>query len=101
MQLSSRQIKRLRSEGHRLKLKPVVTVGQKGLSDNLHQEIDGALIHHELVKLRIPALDKPSRREFCQLICERHAATLVESIGNVIVLYRQNPEVARFKALLD
>ena len=57
MELNSGQIKRLRAEGHRLKLKPVVTIGQKGLTENLHNEIDQALSHHELVKLRIPARD--------------------------------------------
>jgi len=56
MQLTNGQIKRLRAEGHRLKLKPVVIIGQKGLSENLHREIDAALDHHELLKLRIPAL---------------------------------------------
>ena len=59
MELTSGQIKRLRAEGHRLKLKPVVIIGQKGLTENLHHEVDTALGHHELIKLRIPALDKP------------------------------------------
>jgi RNA-binding protein len=100
MQLTSQQIKRLRAEGHRLKLKPIVTVGQKGLSDNLHHEIDIALEHHELLKIRIPALDKSDRRKFGQQICEHHNASLVEGIGNVIVLYRCNPESNRFEQLL-
>ena len=100
MQLTSLQTKRLRAEGHRLKLKPIVTVGQKGLSDNVHLEIDLALEHHELLKMRIPALDKSDRRELSQQICERHNASLVEGIGNVIVLYRCNPESNRFEALL-
>lgn len=100
MELSSRQIKRLRAEGHRLKLKPVVTIGQKGFSDNLHQEIDLALDHHELLKLRIPSLDKPGKHDLARLICERHAATLVESIGSVIVIYRPNPEKNRFAAVI-
>lgn len=101
MDLSSGQIKRLRAEGHRLKLKPVVIIGQKGLSDNLQQELDGALTHHELLKLRLPALGKPERRELCEQLCRTHHATLVESIGGVAVLYRRNPETDRFAALLD
>ena len=101
MNLSSGQIKRLRAEGHRLKLKPVVIVGQKGLSENLQQEIDGALTHHELLKLRIPALDKPERRELAEQICRANGATLIETIGGVIVIYRRNPETDRFAALLS
>ena len=50
MTLNRGQIKQLRAEGHRLKLKPVVIIGQKGLSENLHAEIDAALSHHELLK---------------------------------------------------
>ena len=98
MELNSGQIKRLRAEGHRLKLKPVVIIGHKGLSENLHHEIDVALNHHELIKLRIPALDKPGKRELSQSICEQHQACLVESIGSVIVIYRRNKETDRYAA---
>jgi RNA-binding protein len=96
MKLTSGQIRRLRAEGHRLKLKPVITIGQKGLTDSLHAEIDGALGHHELLKLRIPALERAERREFANSICDRHRAELVESIGGVIVIYRRNAEIDRF-----
>ncbi len=99
MELSSAQIKRLRAEGHRLKLKPVVTIGQKGLGENLHIEIETALNHHELLKLRIPGDDKSSKRELANLLCEHHQANLVETIGNVIVIYRCNPETDRFTKL--
>jgi RNA-binding protein len=101
MGLTSAQTKRLRAEGHRLKLKPVVIIGQKGLGDNQHHEIDGALDHHELIKLRIPALGKDDKRELCTEICTRHSAQLVQSIGNVIVIYRCNPELDRFAKIVD
>ena len=100
MELNRGQIKRLRAEGHRLKLKPVVIIGQKGLTENLHQEVDLALDHHELVKLRIPALDKPGKRALGKSICDRHQADLVESIGNVIVIYRCNNDVNRFATVV-
>ena len=100
MELTRGQIKRLRAEGHRLKLKPIVIIGQKGLSENLHQEIETALAHHELIKLRIPASDKPGKRALCQLLCERHRAQLVNHIGNIIVIYRRNAETDRFASLL-
>jgi len=101
MNLSSGQIKRLRAEGHRLKLKPVVIIGQKGLSENLQLEIDAALRHHELLKLRIPVLDRSDRRELAERICRENHATLVESIGGVIVIYRRNPETDRFASLIN
>ncbi len=101
MDLSGGQIKQLRSMGHKLNLKPVVIIGQNGLSDNLRNEIDIALGHHELIKLRIPALGKAGKRELAAEICAKHQAQLVEAIGNVIVLYRRNPEKDRFAALLS
>lgn len=100
MQLTSAQIKRLRAESHRLNLKPVIIIGQKGMSDNLHGEIEVALNHHELLKLRIPALEKTGKRELAEMICARHDAQLIQSIGNVIVIYRRNPEVDRFAPLV-
>lgn len=100
MNLTPGQIKRLRAEGHRLKLKPIVTVGQKGLSDNLHDEIDQALTRHELLKLRLPALERDARRELGGQICARHSAQLVEAIGGVIVVYRRNRESDRFAAII-
>ena len=100
MEFTSAQLKRLRAEGHRLKLKAVVTIGQKGLTQNLHNEIDSALNHHELLKLRIPGLDKTGKHELCKLICDQHRASLVESIGNVIVIYRANEDINRFAAVV-
>ena len=101
MKLTSGQIRRLRAEGHRLKLKPVITIGQKGLTGNLHAEIDTALDHHELLKLRIPALERAARREFASSICDHHRAVLVESIGSVIVIYRRNPDSDRFASAVN
>ena len=100
MELTSAQIKRLRAESHRRNLKPVVIVGQKGLGDNLRAEIELALEHHELLKLRIPALAKDDKRELARQICEQHEAQLIQSIGNVIVIYRPNPETNRFAAVV-
>ena len=101
MNLTPAQIKRLRAEGHRLKLKPIIIVGQKGLSENLHQEIDQALDRHELMKLRIPALERGARRELGEKICSQHGAQLVEAIGGVIVIYRPNLEQNRFAAVIE
>ncbi len=96
MTLNSRQIKQLRASGHRQKLKPVVTVGQQGLIPGVHAEIEQALAHHELIKLRLPGGDRGWRRELSESICTAHAAELVESIGGVIVIFRRNPERDRY-----
>ena len=100
MNLSKSQIKRLRAESQRLKLKPVVTIGQNGLSENLHKEILTALDHHELVKIRVPSLDKRTKKALIDSICIHHQASLVQAIGHVIVIYRCNDKIDRFGILL-
>ena len=101
MKLNKSSIKNLRAQSHRLKLKPVVIVGQHGLSDNVHEEIDTALSHHELLKIRIPGQQKPEKQAMIEAICGHHQATLIQSIGNVIVLYRLNSKNNRFAKFID
>ena len=101
MSLNKAQIKRLRGESHRLKLKPVVIIGQNGLSDNVQNEIDIAIDHHELIKIRIPALDKDGKKQLTKTICNKNRATLITAIGNVIVIYRRNEKIQRFATLLS
>ncbi len=101
MTLSSQQIRSLRAESHRLKLKPVVMMGLNGFSENVQKELDQALVHHELIKARLPALDKSARNELVALICERLNAEMIQTIGHVAVLFRKNPKSERFNAVLS
>lgn len=100
MSLNNSQIKQLRAEAHRLKLKPVVTIGQNGLSEAVQQEISIAVAHHELLKIRLPALEKPAKKQLIDSICKRHQAELVQAIGGVIVVYRCNQEKNRYASIL-
>ena len=101
MPLNKAQIKQLRAESHRLMLKPVVMIGQGGLSDNVQTEISIAIEHHELIKIRIPAIAKAEKKQLIETICTKHQATLITAIGNVIVIYRRNEKRNRFTTLLS
>ena len=88
--LSDAQRKYLRRLGH--DLDPVVLVGNSGLGPNLVAELDGALAHHELVKVRARVGDRDVRD---QLLAELAASTrseMVQRIGHVALFYRANPE---------
>ena len=100
MSLSSQQVRALRSESHRLKLKPVVMIGQQGLSENVINELESAIGHHELLKIRIPAVDKSAKKTLIDELCSTLNADLIQSIGHVVVLFRQNPKSQRFSKLL-
>ncbi len=78
--------KTLRSIAHTLQ--PIVTVADKGLNENIEQEIERALRQHELIKIKIFAADRSARQAMIESICSQRDATLVQRIGNVAVLYR-------------
>lgn len=93
--LSSNQKRYLRGLAHGLK--PVILVGAKGVGDALIAELDLALDHHELVKVKIAAEDREARDALVDVLVERSDATLVQRIGNIACLYRRNadaPQIA-------
>jgi len=89
MSLSARQKKHLRGLTHALQ--PVVTVGDKGLTDNVLAEIELALDHHELIKVKLRS-DRQTRGDFVDRIARHCAAEKVHVIGQVACYYRRNPE---------
>jgi RNA-binding protein len=72
-------------------LKPVVMVGQKGLTDSVVAEIELALDQHELIKVRVRA-DRESRTTCFDDISSRCNAELVQKIGQVGCFFRRNTE---------
>ena len=80
----------LRTEAHALR--PVVIVGDKGLTDSVVAEIGRALDAHELIKVRAVTDDRQAREAWMREICERLDAHPVQQIGKVLVIYRENPE---------
>lgn len=84
--LSSQQVRFLRSQGHHLR--PVVMIGQKGITENVLKEIDIALEHHELIKITIADLDRVERQAISETVCSQMGAHLVQLIGRISLLYR-------------
>ena len=72
-------------------LKPVVMIGQKGLTDTVLVEVDIALKAHKLIKVRIRGVDKHKRKEHFQHIEQQLNAKVVHQIGGITVLYRPVP----------
>lgn len=85
---SSRESRQLRAIGHRLK--PVVTVAGKGVSDAVVAEIDGALERHELIKIKLAVGDRDQRSAAAEAICQRTGAEIIQSIGNVVLILRRS-----------
>jgi len=86
MPLSEPHRRHLRKLAHHLK--PVVIVGNAGLTENVLAEIDAALAHHELIKVKINAADKTERQVIIDKISDQTAANWVLSIGHIAAFYR-------------
>jgi len=84
--ITDKQKKFLRAKAHHLK--PVVTAGNAGLSEAVVNEIEIALAHHELIKVRINGADRDERKQMSELACKKCNASLVQLIGHICVLYR-------------
>jgi RNA-binding protein len=90
MPITEKQKRWLKSQVHHLK--PVVLVGQAGLTDAVLAELDLALDHHELLKVRVAAGDRELRDAVIGRMAQASRATLVSRVGNVAALYRPNPK---------
>jgi RNA-binding protein len=80
--------KQLRAIGH--KLKPVVTVAGKGLSESVMAELDRALTDHELIKVKLAVGSREARAEIARQLSEQSGAEIVHSIGTVILILRRS-----------
>lgn len=90
MNLSESQKKYLRGRGH--DLKPLILVGDAGLSKSLLTEYESTLKHHELIKVKVRGADRETRDEMINKLCIDHGASLIQRVGNVALLYRANPQ---------
>ena len=86
MSLTEKQKRYLRGLTHQRK--PVVIIGGAGLTENVMVEIENAIAHHELLKVRINADDRASRRAMIEQICAQTNSILIQAIGHTASFYR-------------
>lgn len=86
MSINPKQIKFLRSKAHHLNV--VVSIGVKGYTEAVKEEIELALSKHELIKIKLPADDKAEKKAVLNKICQQLNAVNVQLIGRVGSLYR-------------
>ncbi len=75
------------------KLEPSMKVGRNGISDAFLKSLDEELARHELVKIRFSEF-KEQKKELVPVLAEKSSSELVMRVGNVAVLYRQQPDPA-------
>jgi RNA-binding protein len=93
VQLNEKQRRHLRGLAH--PLKPVILVGNAGVTDAVVAETARALHDHELIKVRLPGGDRDARDASLAALADRTGSALVTRIGHVAVLYRARPGLQR------
>lgn len=73
-------------------LKPIILIGNKGLTPAVQKEVGCALLAHELIKIRFQSQDREERAALTNAICEFHDAVHIHSIGRVGVVYKRRPD---------
>ena len=90
MALSPSQRRYLRSLAH--DLHPVILLGAKGATEAVVKELDLALSHHELVKVKLSGGDKEERQQQIDFLAEGTKSESVQQIGHIVVLFRRNED---------
>ena len=90
MNLTTKQRQFLKGLAHHIS--PVVMLGGNGLTEGVLAEIDNALNHHELIKVKIAGADREVKQLIIDAIVRETNAVNVQTIGHVLVLYRQSDD---------
>ena len=87
---NKKQRKHLQSISHGLQ--PVVRIGQKGVTEAVLVEVDIALAHHELIKIKIGTGDREERKAIVAKMAGDREAHIIQQIGQTAVLFKRNHE---------
>ena len=95
LDITSQERSALRAAAH--PLRPVVLIGDRGLSDSVLKEIDLNLNAHQLIKVRVADDDREARTAMLETICETLSCALGHPLGKTLIIYRPETAAARAK----
>lgn len=90
MNLSNKQKQYLKGEAHHLK--PLVMIGANGLTEGVMAEIENALTYHELIKVKVSAEDRETKKLICEAIIRESGATQIQLMGSILTLFKPSKE---------
>ncbi len=93
--MNGKQKKYLRGLAH--DHKPLVHIGQRGLSSSVVQQIESALADHELIKIKVAAESPVDRREVGEELTKQTGCEIAGQIGRVLILFKPNPDNPRIR----
>jgi RNA-binding protein len=93
MALSEKQARFLRGKAH--PLKPIIRIGNAGLTPAVSAEAVRALHDHELVKVKVHGAEREQRDAWIAALCVATGSELVQRIGHVATLYKARDPLPR------
>lgn len=72
-------------------LSPVVRIGQKGVTESVIAELEIAIAHHELIKIKV-AGDRDERKKMITDLASKSNSHVIQQVGQVAVLFKRNHE---------
>ena len=73
-------------------MKPIVQLGSNGLTEGVVAEIDSALNHHELIKVKVPSDDREEKSLIMDAIVRETNAHKLQVIGHTLIIYRRSED---------
>jgi RNA-binding protein len=70
--------------------KPIVAVGEAGISETVISALDQALADHELVKVKLPGAE--GKKILAAELAKQSGAHLCGLVGHMAILFRPDPE---------
>lgn len=94
LDITSQERSALRARAH--PLRPVVLIGDRGLTEPVITEIDRNLTAHELIKVKIGGEERAERQAILETLCDRLSCAPVHHLGKTLILFR--PDAKQLKA---
>ncbi|HEY9279870.1 MAG TPA: YhbY family RNA-binding protein, partial [Eoetvoesiella sp.] len=96
LDITSQERSALRAAAH--PLRPVVLIGDRGLSESVLKEIDLNLTAHNLIKVRVGGEERAAREAILETICESLSCAPIHHLGKTLIIYRPNQAAIQAEA---
>lgn len=90
--ITSQERSTLRAAAH--SLRPVVLIGDRGLTESVLKEIDLHLTAHKLIKVRASGQERAERDVLLETICQSLSCAPIHHLGKTLIIYRPDPQAA-------
>jgi RNA-binding protein len=96
LDITSQERSALRAAAH--PLRPVVLIGDRGVSESVLKEIDLNLNAHRLIKVRVAGAEREARQAMLETICDALSCAPVHHLGKTLIIYRPDAAAEQARA---